>query len=194
MTVLEFIAAAFGVISVWYSRKNNILVYPTGLLSVMLYVYICYKAALYADAALNVYYTAMSILGWYNWSRKRDKDYVFPVSYCDLREWIYGLLIFIGLLTILYLFLANYTNSNVPWGDSLVSASSATAMWWMARRKIESWYAWLLADAIAIPLFYSKHLYFTVMQFAIFLILAAWGLIHWIRLEQADRKKNISNA
>lgn len=184
MSTLEFIAAAFGVISVWYSRKNNILVYPTGLVSVILYIYICYHAQLYADATLNFYYTVISLIGWYNWRQRKEEDLLFPVSYCNPKEWIYGLIIFFTLLISIYLFLSYFTNSNVPLGDAFVSASSATAMWWMARRKIENWYAWILADIVAIPLFFYKELYFTVGQFIIFLILATWGLFHWKKLER----------
>jgi len=184
LTILEFIAAFFGVVSVWYSRKNDILVYPTGLVSVILYIYICFHADLYADAALNGYYTLMSLIGWYNWVQKKEEEFVFPVSYSNKNEWMYGLSVFVFISTILYYFLSHFTNSTVPVGDAVVSGASATAMWWMARRKIESWYAWLLADVIAVPLFYYKELYFTVGQFLIFLILAVLGLIHWIKLEK----------
>lgn len=200
MTILEFIAAFFGVVSVWYSRKNDILVYPTGLVSVILYIYICFHADLYADAALNGYYTLMSLIGWYNWVQKKEEEFVFPVSYSNTKEWMYGLTVFVLTTAILYYFLSHFTNSTVPVGDAVVSGASATAMWWMARRKIESWYAWLLADVIAVPLFYYKELYFTVGQFLIFLVLAVMGLLHWINLEKIHDEsehqgtKNISDA
>lgn len=76
---MEFIAALFGVISVWYSRKNDILVYPTGIISVLLYVFICYEYKLYADAGLNVYYFIMSVIGWVNWTRKKSETFVFQL-------------------------------------------------------------------------------------------------------------------
>lgn len=189
ITILEYLAALSGIVSVWYSRKNDILVYPTGLLSVVLYTYICFHAKLYADAGLNGYYTIMNFVGWINWAKKKNDDYVYPVSYCDGREWLYGLLVFFTVSTILYFALFHLTDSTVPLGDSVVSGASATAMWWMTRRKIESWYAWLLADLIAVPLFYYKGLYATVFQFIIFLILATMGLVYWIKLERNHREK-----
>jgi len=97
------------------------------------------------------------------------------------------LTVFILITVILYFSLKHLTDSTVPLGDSIVSGSSATAMWWMTRRKIENWYAWLLADLIAVPLFFYKGLYLTVIQFCVFLVLATMGLIYWIKLERQHR-------
>lgn len=179
VTWLEFIAAFFGVVSVWYSRKNDILVYPTGIISVLLYVYICYEFKLYADAGVNVYYFIMSVVGWINWKQKRNEDLVFPVSRSDTKEWLYGIGIFVSILTALILILYHWTDSNTVILDALVSSSAASAMWWMARRKIESWIAWTLSNIVAIPLFFYKELYFTVGQYIIFLVLAIWGYFTW---------------
>lgn len=176
---VELLAALFGVLSVWYSRKNHILVYPTGIISVLLYVYICYMAKLYADAGLNFYYFIMSVIGWVNWSRKKEDNYVFPISYCTPKEWLSGTAVFLLTLVTLISILHHYTDSNTVIADSLVSASAATAMWWMARRKIESWYAWTISNLVAIPLFYIKNLHFTVAQYILFLILAVWGYFTW---------------
>jgi len=176
---MEFVAAIFGVISVWFSRKNNILVYPTGIISVLLYVFICYEYKLYADSGLNVYYFIMSVIGWVNWTRKKSETFVFPISRCDNKEWIYGLSVFISVLIVLILILTHFTDSTTIVADSLVSSSAATAMWWMARRKLESWYAWTVSNIVAIPLFFYKELYFTVGQYIVFLVLAIWGFYTW---------------
>lgn len=176
---LELVAAFFGVLSVWYSRKNDILVYPTGIVSVLIYVYICYEYKLYADAVLNFYYFIMSVIGWINWSRKRSDDFIYPISFASKKEWITGVSVFSIVLLTLILLLTHFTDSNTIIADSLVSASAATAMWWMATRKIESWYAWTLSNLVAIPLFFYKELYFTVIQYLIFLILAIWGYFTW---------------
>lgn len=176
---MEFIAALFGVISVWYSRKNDVLVFPTGIISVLLYVFICYEYKLYADAGLNVYYFIMSVIGWVNWTRKKSETFVFPISRCDIKEWIYGLSVFILVLIALILILTHFTDSTTIVADSVVSSSAATAMWWMARRKLESWYAWTVSNIVAIPLFFYKELYFTVGQYIVFLVLAIWGFYTW---------------
>ena len=185
---MEFIAALFGVISVWYSRKNDILVYPTGIISVLLYVFICYEYKLYADAGLNVYYFIMSVIGWVNWTRKKSETFVFPISRCDNKEWIYGLSVFISVLIVLILILTHFTDSTTIVADSVVSSSAATAMWWMARRKLESWYAWTVSNIVAIPLFFYKELYFTVGQYIVFLVLAIWGFYTWRSMIKNDKE------
>ncbi|MCO6460620.1 MAG: nicotinamide mononucleotide transporter [Saprospiraceae bacterium] len=178
----ELIAAFFGIVSVWYSRKNDVLVYPTGIVSVLLYVYICFNHKLYADAGINFYYFIMSVIGWINWTRKKVDEYVYPIAYCNKKEWIVGLSVFfISLFSLIYV-LSHWTDSHTVLGDSLVSSSAVTAMWWMAKRKIENWYAWILSNVVALPLFFSKGLYPTVFQYIIFLILATWGLITWRKL------------
>ncbi len=184
--ILEFVAAFFGVLSVWYSRKNDILVYPTGIISVVLYVYICLFHKLYADAGVNFYYFVMSVVGWINWASKKEDEFVFPISYCDRSEWIRGVAVFLIVLVLLLIFLHYMTDSTTVIGDSVVSASAATAMWWMAKRKIESWYAWIVSNIVALPLFYMKGLHFTVVQYVVFLYLAIWGLITW----RAEFSKN----
>ena len=176
---LELCAAFFGVLSVWYSRKNNILVYPTGIISVLIYVYICFEYKLYADAGLNVYYFIMSIIGWVNWSKMHASHYVFPISRCNSQEWLKGAIVFFVTLISLVLLLHHFTDSETVIADALVSAAAASAMWWMATRKVESWIAWTFSNIVAIPLFFHKGLYFTVVQYIIFLILAIWGYFTW---------------
>lgn len=121
----------------------------------------------------------ISVIGWVNWSRKKEDDYVFPISYCSPKEWLSGTAVFLLTLVTLVSVLHHYTDSNTVIADSLVSAAAATAMWWMARRKIESWYAWTVSNLVAIPLFYIKGLHFTVAQYILFLVLAIWGYFTW---------------
>lgn len=182
----EWVSTATQITSVWYARKNNILVYPTGIVGVLLAAWIYFfhtHPPLYADAMLNIYYFIMSVYGWYNWVQKRDSGAPdFPISWCNKKEWIYGLLIFIISWAAIYAILIYYTNSNTPILDSLVSSSAITAMWWMARRKIENWLAWIFSNIVAIPLnFYKGFMLFTLM-YVLFLLMAWWGYREWVRL------------
>lgn len=187
--IMEYIAAFFGIVSVWYSRKNDILVYPSGIISVVLYIFLCYEYGLYAESGLNGYYFAMSVIGWINWAKVREEHLVFPVSRCNRKEWILGILVFVVVECILLFLLKEFTNSNVPVLDSLVAAAACTAMWWMARRKIENWYAWTLANIIAIPLYFYKGLYPTVVQYIVFLVLAIWGYFTWNKIIAEQNKR-----
>jgi nicotinamide mononucleotide transporter len=179
----EWLSTVCQVASVWYARQNNIKVYPTGIIGVILAAWVYFFVSnppLYADGTLNIYYLIMSIYGWYMWTRKDDNhQHVFDVSWCSGRERLMGLIIFgLGWLG-LYFTLSTWTDSDVPLLDALVSASAVTAMYWMAKRKIENWLAWIVSNTIAIPLnFYKGFMVFTIM-YILFLGLAWMGYIKW---------------
>ncbi|MBK7221786.1 MAG: nicotinamide mononucleotide transporter [Saprospiraceae bacterium] len=186
----EWISTLSQLASVWYARKNNILVYPTGIIGVVLAAWIYFFIAsppLYADAVLNIYYLMMSLFGWYQWTRKKDNAVVYPISWCSQKEWVNGLLLFAFSWLGIWILLHFFTDSNTQVLDSLVSASAVTAMWWMALRKVENWLAWTASNVIAIPLnFYKGFMLFTVM-YVVFLLLALAGYLSWKKLA---RKQN----
>ena len=179
----EWVSTISQVASVWYARKNNVLVYPTGIIGVLLAAWVYFFALdipLYADGALNIYYFLMSVYGWYNWVQKKDADHLtYPISWCNKKELGIGLGLFAGFWILLYVVLINWTNSNTPILDSLVSASAITAMWWMAKRKIENWIAWIVSNIIAIPLNFYKGLMLFTLMYVLFLFLAWWGYVEW---------------
>jgi len=188
-TLLEIIAVIFGILSVWYSKKVNILVYPTGIISVLIYVYICFFAKLYADMGINFVYFVMSIYGWYFWTRKTADKKTVPISFCSKREHFINLMMFVFFFISLTYVLKNYTDSNVPIWDSLTTAFFIVGMWLMAKKKVENWIFWIIGDVISIPLYFYKGLVFTSFQFIIFLILAILGYIEWrqkYKLQEVD--------
>ena len=181
----EWVSTGTQIASVWYARKNNVLVYPTGIIGVVLAAYVYFfqtNPPLYADSLLNVYYFIMSVYGWYNWVQKNDEaHYTYPISWCSKKELIFGLGFFLFFWGVIYIILIKLTNSNIPILDSLVSSSAVTAMWWMAKRKIENWIAWIFSNIIAIPLnFYKGFMLFTLM-YILFLLLAWWGYLEWMK-------------
>lgn len=178
-TWLEGIAVFFGLLSVWFAKKENILVFPTGIISVLIYVYICFFAKLYADMGINFFYFVMSVYGWYHWSRKDDNMEPTPVSALDARGWAVSIIAFLLFFVALNFVLRNYTDSNVPVWDSLTTAIFLVGMWLMARKKIENWLFWIAGDLISIPLYTYKSLILTSFQFLVFLILAIMGYIEW---------------
>ena len=181
-TWLEFIAVVFGIASVIFSRSENILVYPTGLINTILYTYFCFLWwGLYAEGSLNFYYTVMSIYGWVLWAQRNpdSKTKKWRITRSSSREWFSAMIFFIIAWLILFIVLKNYTNSNVPWGDSFASASAYTGMWLMARKKLENWIWWILTNIASIPLYFYKGAVFTSVQYVVFLILAILGYISW---------------
>ena len=178
----EWLSTILQIASVWYAKKNKVLVYPTGIIGVLLASYIYYFISdppLYADAILNIYYFFMSIYGWYNWVQKKDEQLVFPISWCNKKELFIGVGIFVFFWGLIYYMLISITNSNTPMLDSLVSSTAVISMWWMAKRKMENWMAWIVSNIVAIPLnFYKGFMLFTVM-YVLFLGLAVSGFKEW---------------
>ena len=186
--VLEITAVLFGFASVWYSKQNNILVFPTGLISTSIFVYLLFKWQLLGDMMINGYYFVMSLYGWYIWTRKVDTENVTPISRVTKSEQIIGVVIFTLTLVFVYKvyqFFDMWTNW-VAYVDTLTTALFFVGMWLMAKRKIENWYFWVVADIISIPLYLYKGLTFTSIQYFGFTILAIFGFLAW--------KKNLSNS
>mgnify|MGYP001581641581 FL=1 len=184
---MEITAVLFGFASVWFSKENNILVFPTGLISTSIFVYLLFKGQLLGDMMINGYYFIMSLYGWYIWTRKVDSKNVTPISRITKKEQIIGVVIFASTLVLVYevyQFFKMWTNW-VAYVDTLTTALFFVGMWLMAKRKIENWYFWIIADIISVPLYLYKGLTFTSIQYFGFTILAIFGFLAW--------KKNLSN-
>lgn len=186
LIVLELVAVLFGIISVLFARKNNILVYPTGLVSTILYVYILFEFQLFGDLIINFYYTIMSVLGWYLWSKTKDGEDEFPVSTINRKEILVSTLIFTITLTfvaLVYYFFDKFTHWTA-YVDALTTGLFFVGMWLMAKRKIENWILWIIADVISIPLYFHKGLTFSSFQFILFTIIAILGYKEWKKFLQ----------
>ena len=191
-TPLEFIAVFAGIASVWFSRIENILVYPVGLINTIIYVYISFKYQLIGEASVNFYYTVMSLYGWILWA-KRDKEHhpVVHVTASDKKWWIWQLCFFAAFYIVIYISLTylkqSFFEGAIPWADAFASATAFTGMWLMTRKKIESWYWWILTNIASIPLYFVKHLAFTSVYYIVLLVMAVFGLIEW-------RKRAVKNS
>lgn len=182
----EFIAVLAGIGSVWFSKKENILVYPVGLVNTIIYIFISIKGHLYGEASVNLYYTIMSIYGWVLWAKRDEqRQHSIRISYSTGREWLSQLLFFGIFYVFIYAALTwlkkEFAPEAIPWADALASASAYTGMWLMARKKVESWYWWIITNLASIPLYFIKGYVFTSFQFLVLLILAVAGLIAWKR-------------
>ncbi len=185
-TLLEFIAVVTGIASVFYSRKENILVYPVGMVSTIIYVYISIKGQLLGEASVNMYYTIMSIYGWWLWSkRNRQQEKILHISSSNAKQWTQQLLFFAAFYVIIFAALTylkrDFAPGAIPWADAFASATAYTGMWLMAKKKLESWWWWILTNIASVPLYFSKGYVFTSFQYLVLLILAVSGLIEWKR-------------
>ncbi len=178
-SLLETTAAIFGVLSVLLARYAHIGVFPTGLVSTLLYIYICFGAGLYADMGVNAWYASMSVYGWWRWTRPVPGQAVLPIAFANRRNWrIFTLLSGSSLLAI-YFLLTNYTDSTVPFADAFTTALAIGGMYLMAEKKVENWIAWVVVDVASIFLYAYKGLPISSMQFVIFTVLALWGWHSW---------------
>ena len=181
---LEFVAVICGIVSVWFSRKENILVYPIGLVNTVIYIYISIKGNLFGEASVNVYYTIMSVYGWMLWSKKDEsKHAVLVIKRSSLKEWIGHLAFFATFYVSIFLALSylqkEFAPGAIPAADAFASATAYTGMWLMAQKKVESWYWWILTNIASIPLYFVKGYVFTSFQFIILLVMAFAGLMAW---------------
>ena len=195
-TWIEAVAVIMGIVSVWYSRKENILVFPTGIINTTLYIYLSYKGHLLGEASVNLYYTIMILYGWYWWSRKKEDQItnVLQITNSSSKERLQQFLVFIVFYALLYFVLQflknNFAPDAIPWADALASASAYTAMWLMAKKKVESWIWWIITNITSIPLYFIKGYAFTSVQFIVLLILAVAGWIEWNK--KASGKKLVN--
>jgi nicotinamide mononucleotide transporter len=179
----EIVAVIFGLLSVWFSKNNNILVYPTGMISTSIFTYLLFKWGLLGDMMINAYYFIMSIYGWYIWTRKKN-NIVTPISKISNYEKKISLFIFISSLIFVY-GIYNYFDK---WGsltsyiDNITTAIFFVGMWLMAKRKIENWIFWIIGDVISVPLYFYKGLTFTSLQYFIFTIIAISGYYSWKKI------------
>ena len=188
---LELFAVIMNITSVVYAKRNNILVYPTGLIGTGIYVYILLNFSLLGDTIINAYFFSMSIYGWYFWSRKKDEVIINQVSTIKINEVKYLFILGISSLIFIY-FVYEYFDKWNNWTayvDNITTAIFFVAMWLMARRKVESWIFWIIGDIITVPLYFYKGLTISSIQYIIFLILAVLGYISWKQILNKNQQK-----
>ena len=194
---LEIVAAFFGLLSVFFSVKRNIWVYPTGIISTTIYVYILFNFGLLGDMLINVYYSIMSIYGWVSWNKSTENQ-IISVDFAKKKDWLVGLslfmLSFIAVCGVYYFkpFIDNHFSMNgvslgfqqlewANWLDIFTTSLFLIGMWFMAKRKVENWLFWIVGDLICIPMMLYKGLGITSLQYLVFTIMAVMGYLEWLK-------------
>lgn len=194
---LEIVAAFFGLLSVFFSVKRNIWVYPTGIISTTIYVYILFNFGLLGDMLINVYYSIMSIYGWISWNKSTENQ-IISVDFAKKKDWLVGLNLFamssVAVCGVYYFkpFIDNHFSMNgvslgfqqldwANWLDIFTTSLFLIGMWFMAKRKVENWLFWIVGDLICIPMMLYKGLGITSLQYLIFTIMAVMGYLEWLK-------------
>ena len=192
----EAIAVVFGLLSVYFSIRQNIWVYPTGIISTVLFIYIMYVFGLLGDMLINVYYTVMSVYGWILWARYSQDQIHVDVKKASKKDWqiggllFFGSLIFVGLVYYFKPYIDNQFSIdcvvlgmyNLDWANYTYIFTTSlflVGMFFMAKRNIENWIFWIVADFICIPMMLYKGLGITAIQYIIFTVMAIIGYIEW---------------
>lgn len=185
-TLPEYIAVFAGIASVWFSRIENILVYPVGLINTIIYIWLSFENHLPGEASVNFYYTIMSLYGWYIWLKKnKQQQKVLHISFSNKTMWQYQILFFFSFYIVIYFSLIylkkEFFEGAIPWADAFASATAFTGMWLMTRKKVESWYWWIATNIASIPLYFVKGLVFTSVYYLVLLVMAIFGLFEWMQ-------------
>ena len=179
--LLEIIAVVFGFLSVWFSKLNKIWVFPTGMISTSIFVYLLLKWGLLGDMMINGYYFIMSVYGWYVWTRKINDTQFTPISKINLREKKISITIFFATLLFVFVIYKTFDKWSdwVAYVDTITTAIFFVGMWLMAKRKIENWIFWIIGDIISVPLYLYKGFTFTSFQYLGFTFIAIFGYLAW---------------
>ena len=187
--VLEVIAVILGLLSVYFAKRDQIAVYPTGMLSTIIFVYILFKANLLGDMIINAYFFLVSIYGWYFWSLKKEKKIKNPISVMDPLEkkwWFILFIIILFSIAGIYILFDKWNNWSAPI-DCFTTGLFFIGMWFMARKRLEHWIFWIVGDIISIPLYLFKGLALTSIQYFIFTLIAIFGYIQWKQIYNSKK-------
>ena len=182
--LLEAGAVILGILSVWCAKQNKIAVYPTGMISTGIYVYLLFQAGLVGDLMINAYYFIISIYGWYFWTLKKETTLVNSISRMNTYEKRWWFIFFMGIIFFvsgIYILFDKWKDWSAPI-DTFTTATFFIAMWLMARKKIEHWFFWITGNLISIPLYMVKGLGLTSLQYIIFTVIAIFGYIQWKKI------------
>lgn len=186
---IELLGASLGIAFIFFSIKQNILTWPTGLATSALYIIVFFQSKFYADMGLQVYYVAISIYGWYYWIKgnKPENSTTVPVRRTSKKLWFKLIAIALLLYFAILIILLNFTDSDVPFMDSFTTALSIIATWMLAKKYIEQWLIWIFVDVISAGLYIYKELWPTVILFAVYTVMAFLGYIEWKKHLKLER-------
>ncbi|TBO40265.1 nicotinamide riboside transporter PnuC [Pedobacter kyonggii] len=187
-SLIEWLAVGFGVSEVLLAKKNSIWLYPTGIISILLSMFLLLNVKLYAETLLSIYYLVMSVYGWIIW-KKRKQDGENQVSWSSNKELTIAILISVIGFGVLYLVLRHYTDSDVPVFDAFVSSTAWAGMWLLAKRKIENWIFLNISNIVAIPLLFHKKLPLMACLTTFLFTVAIFGFLDWKKIINKSRLK-----
>ena len=178
---LEIITVLFNILCVILTIRKNIWCWPTGIVAVLLSFVIFFQAKLYADMGLQVIFLGQCIYGWYFWvyGGQDNEEEEVPISQLTLKQWLSSLMVMLILWLTIAFSLDRWTDADIPYWDALATTLSLSAQMFLARKVLENWVLWIIADVLYIAIFYYKGLNLLSANYLLFLVLATIGFFRW---------------
>ena len=198
LNFLEIFGTIIGIIYLWLEYKASIYLWIAGVIMPAIYIFIYYNAGLYADFGINIYYLIAAVYGWACWMKGRrtkksgDNSSIkeLTISYTPRRFYLPLIIVTLVAFVAIVFILFNFTDSNVPWLDSLTTALSIVGMWLLARKYIEQWIIWIAVDIVSCGLYIYKGLYLTSALYGLYTIIAIFGYYEWRRLMTVEKSRD----
>ena len=181
---LEIIGTLVGLVYLWLEYKASIYLWIASIVMPAIYIFVYYKAGLYADFGINIYYLGAAMYGWWVWKygSRQSQHQELPITHIPRLKWLKAALMYVVAQFLIVWILISYTDSNVPWWDAFTTALSIVGMWMLARKYIEQWWVWIVVDVVCAGLYVYKELYFTAVLYALYAIIAIFGYRKWKQL------------
>lgn len=193
-SLLEWIGTIFGLLTVWYSVKANILCWPTGMISVAAYAILFFHIHLYADALLQIFFFVVSAIGWWQWSKKANNNHELPITMLTAKSRVGIFFLMVACILFSGWFFSRFTDAHIPFWDSTATGMSVTAQLLMLRKKFENWILWIIVDVLSIGIYFYKQVYLTMLLYAVFLVMATMGYFEWRKLYRRQSNPSSNTA
>ena len=182
--ILEIIGTLVGLIYLWLEYRASIYLWIASIIMPAIYIFVYYKAGLYADCGINIYYLGAALYGWALWryGAKRHEQAEYPITHIPTKSILTACAVFAAAMVAIAWLLIHHTDSNVPWCDAFTTALSIIGMWMLARKYLEQWWVWMVVDVVCVGLYIYKGLYFTAALYALYAVVAVMGWANWKKL------------
>lgn len=191
--IIEILGVIVGLFYLYYEYKASSLLWIAGIIMPAISLSVYYRAGLYADFGINVYYLIAAVYGWIYWkykgSKRREQELL--ITRMPVKAWLVGAAVFVVAEVVIYYILVNFTDSNVPGWDTFTTALSIVGMWLLAKKYVEQWLSWILVDIVSSGLYIYKEIYFYAALYALYAMIAVFGYFKWIKLMKNEQNKSL---
>jgi len=177
---IEILAAVLALAYVRLAISQRLSCWAAAFVSSALYAWVFFAAHLYMDSGLQVFFAVMAVYGFWQWQHGKGGG-VLKVTSWPLARHALALAVIVALSILTAFFLRRYTPAISPFVDSLVTWSSVFATFLVARKAYENWHWWIAIDSVSLCLFFTRHLYLTVLLYSIYVVLSVFGMREWRR-------------